>query len=121
MKLIATWKPDQDAAIEMPDSLKGEDGTSATVDDFVRHQLDTHTLRSGRHGQIEQHFFPDIVAEVIYDRFAKDWVVKGPRVITAALELPNPDATDDQITAQLFTLPIVYAAKIVRTTPLSVN
>lgn len=121
MRLTATWKPDQDAAMDMPDSLKWEDGTPATVDDFARHQLDTHTLRPGRHGQIEQHFFPDLVAEVVYDRFANDWVVKGPGVITAALELHNPDATDDQITAQLFTFPMVYRAKIVRNTSLSVN
>ncbi|MGC1784734.1 MAG: hypothetical protein WA708_19615 [Acidobacteriaceae bacterium] len=105
----------------MPNSLTWEDGTPATVHDFARHQLDTHTLRSGRNGEIEQHFFPDIVAEVEYDWIAKDWIVKGPGVTTTALELPNPDATDDQITAELYTFPIVYRARIVRITSLSVN
>jgi hypothetical protein len=51
---------------------------------------------------------------VVFDRFAKDWVVRGPGVNTAALELHNPDATDDQITTELYTFPIVYRAKIVR-------
>jgi hypothetical protein len=98
----------------MPTSLEWEDGTPATLDDFARHQLDTYTLQAGRHGRTEQHFFPDIVAEGVFDWFAKDWVVRGPGVNTAALELHNPDATDDQIITELYTFPIVYRAKIVR-------
>jgi hypothetical protein len=115
MRLIASWTPDQDPSTEMPTAVKWEDGTPATLDDFAKHQLDTYTLRTGRDGGMERHIFPSISVEVVYDWFAKDWVMKGSGVITAALELHNPDATDVQITAELFTFPVVYRANIVRT------
>ena len=119
MRLIASWTPDQEPSTEMPTTLKWEDGTPATFDDFAKHELDTYTLVAGQHGGIEQHIFPDIVAEVVYDEFAKDWIVKGPGVVTAALALHDPGATDDQITTELFTFPVVYRAKIVRTPALA--
>jgi hypothetical protein len=85
------------------------------MDDYRAHELDTHSLHGTRDGGIECHMYPEIVAEVIYDPFAGDWVVKGPSVITTALDLHDPDATDDQITAELFALPVVYRATITRT------
>lgn len=101
MRLIAVWTRDQDVGTEMPNTMKWDDGTPATMDDFAKHRLDTHTLVAGRNGGMEQHFYPDIVARVEYDWFARDWVVKGSGVTTTALQLHNPDATDDEITTEL--------------------
>jgi hypothetical protein len=58
--------------------------------------------------------FPDVVGEVAYDEYAEDWVVRSPGTKTTALQLHDPDASDDQITTELFSLPIVYRARIVR-------
>lgn len=91
-----------------------EDGSPATMADYREHLLDTHSLHEGGDGGMENHMYPEIVAEVVYDPFAGDWVVRGPDAITAALELHDPNATDDQIIGELFTFPTVYRAKIVR-------
>ena len=72
MRLIASWTSDQEPGTEMPTTLKWEDGTPATLDDFAQHQLDTRTLVAGRDGGMEQHFFPDVFAEIVFDEFAKD-------------------------------------------------
>ena len=114
MKLIAKWKREEEPAHNEPSTLVWEDGAPATMDDYRAHFLDTHSLREGDDGGMECLMFPEVVAEVVYDRFANDWVVKGPDVVTAALELHSPDATDEDITTELFTFPIVYRAKIVR-------
>jgi hypothetical protein len=58
---------------------------------------------------MECHMFPWIIAEAVFDTFAGDWVVKGPDVIAAALELHDQEATDDQITTELFSFPLSSA------------
>ena len=103
--------------MEEPHFVKWSDGRAATVDDYRRHQLDTHTFRVDGSNLLERHIFPDIVAEVTFDRDAKDWVVRGPGIATVGLELNNPNAKDDEIMAELYTFPIVYRAKILRSEP----
>jgi hypothetical protein len=61
--------------------------------------------------------FPEIVAEVTFDRDAKDWIVRGPGVTTVCLELNDPNAKDDEIMAALYTFPVVYRANVVRFAP----
>jgi hypothetical protein len=114
MKLIASWTKDQDVSMEEPYLIKWGDGKAATLDDYRKHQLDTHTFRADESNNLERHIFPDIVAEVTFDRDAKDWVVRGRGVATVGLELNNPNAKDDEIIAELYTFPMVYRANIVR-------
>src|SRR6266481_581006 len=102
MKLIASWTMNQDASMDEPSSVKWGDGTAATLDDFRAHQLDTHTFRFDGSNHLERHMFPEIVAEVTFDRDAKDWVVRGPGVTTVGLELNDPNAKDDEIMAALY-------------------
>jgi hypothetical protein len=45
---------------------------------------------------------------------AQNWIVNGIGVTASALDLTDPDAPDDQITAALYILPIVYRANIHR-------
>ena len=115
VRLIVKWTSKQDPAYEEPSSLSWENGSPATVADYREHQLDTHSFHEGDDGGLECHMYPDIIGEVIYDSFAKDWVVRGRDIITTALELHDPDSTDDQITTELFGLNVVYRAKITRT------
>jgi hypothetical protein len=114
MRLIATWTKDQDVGTELPSSLKWNNGTPATLDDYERHQLDTHSLHASDDGGMESHMFPEIVAEVTFHRDVQDWVVTGPGVATVGLELHDPNAKDERIIAELYSFPLVFRANIVR-------
>jgi hypothetical protein len=114
MKLIARWTEHQDASTEQPSSVTWEDGTPATLSDFKRHLSDTHSLHHDELGRVEQHFFPDIVAEVNWEPSTMDWIVRAPNAQTFALELHDPHVKDDEIVAALFTFPTIYRVKIVR-------
>jgi hypothetical protein len=98
----------------MPTSLKWDDGTPATLDDYKRHQLDTHSFHPNEDGGMECHMFGGIVADVTFDANVQDWVMGGRDVDPAALGLHNPDATDEEILAELFTFPTVYRHRIIR-------
>jgi hypothetical protein len=121
MELIARWTQYQDSSMELPDSVTWTDGTPATVDDYKRHQFDTRTLEFDEFGRSELRIFPEIVATVSFDPLVMDWVVKGPGVVTAALDLHDPHAKDDEILSELYTFPIIYCATIVRTPALATS
>lgn len=114
MKLIARWKPELEPAYNEPSSVVWEDGTPATLNDYRTHELDTHSLHSSEDGGMECHMFPEIVAEVAFDTNVQDWVMRGQDVVTAALCLKNPNATDGEILAETFTFPTVYRHRIIR-------
>jgi hypothetical protein len=114
MRLIAKWKPKMEPAYDEPSSVVWEDGTAATLNDYRTHELDTHSSHASDDGGTECHMFPDIGAEVTFDRDARDWVVRGPGVATVGLDLHDPNAKDEQITAELYTFPLVYRANVIR-------
>ena len=58
--------------------------------------------------------FPEIVAEVAFDTNVQDWVMRGQGVVTVALHLKNPNATDGEILAETFTFATVYRHRIIR-------
>jgi hypothetical protein len=91
MRLIATWKKDQDAGTELPSSLKWDNGTHASLDDYEKHQLDTHRLHVGDDGGMERHMFPEIVANVTFDADVQDWVMSG-RDVNPAFIPPSVDS-----------------------------
>ena len=100
--------------MEEPCWIRWGDGTAATLDDYREHQLDTHSLRFDDPDYIVLDMYPDIVAEVMFDRYAQDWVVTGPGIATVGLELHDPNAKDEQIIAELYCFPLVYRANIIR-------
>ena len=114
MRLIAKWKPELEPAYDEPSSVVWEDGTPATLNDYRTHELDTHSLHATDNGGMECHMFPEIVAEVAFDQDVRDWVVRGPGVVTFGLELHDPNAKDEQIIAELYTFPLIFRANIVR-------
>lgn len=112
--LIATWTPDQDMSIEPPNAVRWSDGTRATHNDYLRHMSDTHTFVGDGESDVERHIFPGIVADVRYDPYSQTWTVRGADVTPTALALTDPKASDDQIVAALYALPVVYRANIIR-------
>jgi hypothetical protein len=111
--LIARWRPEQDCSLDLPHTVYWSDGSPATTEDYLTHLLDTHTLSSDTDG-IKLHMFPDVVADVHYDRTSRAWVVSGVGVKPAVLNISDRSATDDSILAELYTWPIVYRARIHR-------
>jgi hypothetical protein len=111
--LVAKWTWEQDSAVDPPASVKWGDGRPATLDDYVGHTGDTHVLVESTDG-LECRIFPDIVADVRYDAFARTWFVTGAGVETMSLDLSDLNATDHEITAALYELPTVYRAVIHR-------
>jgi hypothetical protein len=114
MTLIARWVTNEDATLEPPTVLQWEDGTPATQDDYLKHLSDTHAWVITPLLGIERRAYPNIVADVRFDGAAGSWVISGQEVIPASLELPDRDATDDQILAELYTYPVIYRARIHR-------
>jgi hypothetical protein len=114
MKLIATWLRDQDISEEDPHSIRWEDGSVATLADYVRHSTDTHMWLGDCNDAQEMHMLPEVVAEVTYDRLAGHWCIGGPGVCPNTLDLSDPNAKDEEIIAELYTFPIVYRARICR-------
>lgn len=114
MTLIAEWTPSEDCSMELPRSVWWNDGRPASIDDYIEHSIDTHILRADKSGRIEMHIFPDVVADVVYDRFAGSWVVKDCGFGGWSLGIADPAAKDDQLIASLYTLPVVYRVRIHR-------
>ncbi len=114
MILIASWNRHQDMSMELPSSVKWEDGSPATLEDYREHELDTHTFVDEFPDHVEKHMFPNVVAEVVYDSAAGSWVISGRGVRPQSLDLPDPQAKDEEIYSELYTFPIVYKAIIKR-------
>lgn len=111
--LIAHWKRGQDSWTEPPTFVIWGDGRPATYADYLRHRLDTHELVETK-GALECRIYPHIVGHVRYDAFARQWFVTGEGIETTALDLPDLEATDCEITAALYGLPVVYKCQIHR-------
>lgn len=94
--------------------MRFENGTPATLTHY--HQYLDCTVRTDESGAgyVEEVFDSDIVADVRFDGFAGHWAISGEGVEPQALFLSDPNASDEQIIAELFTLPVVYRARIHR-------
>ncbi|NYF53921.1 hypothetical protein [Tunturiibacter gelidoferens] len=112
--LIAKWTMKQAPRLKEPYSVGWEDGSPATLQDYRKHAEDTYSLVSNRAQGFQEHIFPGIVGEVRFETNVGDWVVRGPGVVTAALDVKNPDAPDDEIYAAIATFPVVYKVRIIR-------
>jgi hypothetical protein len=112
--LIARWTSTQDPAVDHPQAVFWDDGRPATHQDYLDHLDDTHELVEGPDGNLERRMYPSIVADVRYDGYMRLWFVVAPGQGPISLDLPDVNATDDQITAALYEFPRVYRAKIWR-------
>lgn len=111
--LIARWNHNQDLITDRPHQTIWANGVAATYQEYLDYMTDTHTWISGPNG-MELHIFPRIVADVRYDHIAGTWVLDGVGPTRVALDVTDPSAPDDQITAELYTHLVVYKARIHR-------
>jgi hypothetical protein len=112
--LIARWTSTQDPAVDRPQAVFWNDGRPANYQDYLSHREDTHELLEGPDDNLERRMYPSIVADVRYDGYARMWFVVAPGEAPISLDLPDVNATDDQIAAALYEFPRVYRAKIWR-------
>ena len=114
MRLTAIWKKGNHPSSDAPTSIQWEDGRRGTLDDLREHNLDTYCLIHLEDGTTQMDIFPEIVTEVTYCDFGGCWGIKGDGVETAALQLTDRNATDQQIYSALYSLPTKYRAVIHR-------
>jgi hypothetical protein len=113
MILIATWLKGQNYPNERPSLIYWADGTVTTHEDYVRDLDCTHTGIMNPDGSMQMIFLPDLSGAVSYDNVERVWKVR-PQGETIQLDMEDPFADDHDITAEIYTCPIVYSAKINR-------
>jgi hypothetical protein len=111
--LIARWTPEQDPATDAPNRVLWGNGRLATQRDYLKHCLDTHELVITPNG-LEKRMYPGIVGDVRYDTSAQQWFVIPPGRESISLDLFEAEASDADITAALYQLPMVYQGVIQR-------
>jgi hypothetical protein len=114
MKIVATWEQGRGPDADGPTSVVWENGDRATLEDYRRHELDTHFWVENDRCGMEKHMFPEIVADVAFDSIVRDWVVTGQGVDPAALDVKDPNVPDSEVIAALFTFLTYYRSRICR-------
>ena len=114
MKLTATWSKGKELFVDLPNSIKWEDGRKGTLDDLRVHSRNTYTFVDMPNGDQRMLMFPEIVAEVYFCQYGKCWGIRGTDVEPIALPITDPNATDQQLQHALFSLPMKYRVNIVR-------
>ncbi len=114
MNLIAYWHLDNNPGNHEPYAVYFEDGTAASIDDYRKHIDDTHEASFDYLGRIVHRIYPGIVGGVRWCCHARDWKVMGSQIAPFYLDLPDPDASDSRIIAELYTFPTVYRCEIIR-------
>jgi hypothetical protein len=108
MNLIAVWKNTKDEYYDPPTSVYWSDGSPATLKDYDDHRLDTRKLIDDGPRGHQLYIWPDIVAEVYFCPWGKNWGMRGNGVKSCSLGLTDRDVTEDQIVAALSAFPITY-------------
>lgn len=111
--LIARFRADSDLVYDHPIEIRWDDGRPASPETYRRNRADTRTLIQTMDG-IELRLFPDVVADVRYDGYWQGWFVTPTGGKPIYLDLRRPNATNLDIRAALFRLPVVYQARIHR-------
>jgi hypothetical protein len=112
--LIANWTVDQDPCTDAPAKVHWEDGSHATLNDYITHSLGTHALMLGEDGSMQCHMYPQVIVDVHFDRSGQTWAVSGEGIEPFALQLTDQNATDAEIIGELYLFPVVYKARIHR-------
>lgn len=114
--LIAKWTRQQDCSVDLPHRVYWSDGSPATTADYFAHLTDTHTFIIRVDG-VALRMFPDLAVDVHYDLDAQQWMISGPDVEPAALNISDRTAPDDAILAELATWPTVHRIRRINRQP----
>lgn len=112
--LIAKFDPGQRPLKEFPRSIRWEDGTLASNEDYETHLLDTYAITGDVEKGMEIQMFPNVVADVRFDNPQGVWIMSGYAVIPMALGLVDQNSSDDQIMATLSPRLVRYRSTIHR-------
>ena len=112
-KLTVRFDEDQDLVYGIPDDIRWNDGRPGTREDYARHRADTRALVRTAEG-VELRLYPDVTADVRFDAFSRLWFVVPEGHEPISLDLRRPDATNLDLRAALYRLPVVYAVRIYR-------
>lgn len=114
--LIAKWHEADPDRIGLPNELRWNDGSRATLDDYIANLDSTCRTVFPQEPGIERHYFPGLVADVRFDPLGGHWIVTGKGIETTALFLSDPFATNDQIAEEMHSMPMRYKYSIHRAT-----
>lgn len=118
--LIAGWAFGQDPSSDTPNAVRWDDGSPATHNDYLTHIVGTHKWVSATNGR-ELHMFPDVIADVRFDDFARAWVVSGIGVTSgrAAPHRPSRAGRSDRCRTLHLSDRLKSVANVVLHTPRS--
>ena len=86
----------------------------ASIADFHRHELDSHLLLQELPERFVKHMFPDVEAEARFHALAGQWALYCGSHRPLMIGLTDPLAKDEEILAEVWTMPIVLRVRIVR-------
>ncbi len=112
--LTAVWTSGQEPSTEAPESLYWASGRTATLADYRRHELDTYTILEELPMGLVKYMWPGVVAEVRFEDETGAWMLRCPGHATVQLDITDQFALDDQIQAEVCTLPVVFRVRIIR-------
>lgn len=111
--LTARFSSNQDLVYSNPVEIRWNDGRPASFETYEHHRADTRTLVQTGDG-MEVRLFPDVVGDVRYDGYYRLWFVVPQGGEPISLDVRRPDATDLDLRAALFHLPVAFRALIRR-------
>jgi len=111
--LVARFAADSDLVYDRPLEIRWDNGGPASLETYRRHRADTRTLIQTADG-MELRLYPEITGDVRFDAFHRLWFVVPVGGEPLSLDLRRPDATDLDLRAALFRMPVFYKARIHR-------
>jgi hypothetical protein len=88
----------------------GNDGSPAELDDYLTRLGTTHVCLMKPSGAVQMVFLPTLRALTSFDSSMSSWTAT-PVGATFSLNIDDPLAKEEQVIAELYTFPIVYAAE----------
>jgi hypothetical protein len=109
MKMIVYWGSDDTANFQVPEEVKWEDGSPATLDDYFKNQMATQSSTYTERGSVTV-IFPGVVANTHYDVLRCHWVLRDPTSTgdPMVLDETDPNASDEALNQELSSYPFQY-------------
>ena len=107
MKLLVYWGTDDQADLQVPNEVKWEDGTAATLVDYYKNQSATQTSFCTEKGLVTV-ISPDVIATAKYDVAKSRWVLDAPGGGPFDLDETDPGASDQTLLQEISCYPVAY-------------
>jgi hypothetical protein len=114
MKLVIFWGKDE-PNLQDPQTIKWEDGTPATLEDYYAHSTDTCVEHLTDEGFFSV-YDPSMIARTRWDFDEGHWVCEAPDE-EIILDITDPLASDEDIRSELRNYRVMYKTTIERPHP----